>query len=123
MYEGAAESPSPETAFAAQWTALMVRHVLDRVRESCMKDGLEAHWVVFEHRVVRPMLFGEKPTPYSILSQRLDLREGIHGPNMMITVKRRFARALYREVCSTVETSVDAEGELFELLRDLERQR
>ena len=42
---------------------------------------------------------------------------------MMITVKRRFANALYREVCTTVDNTIEAEGELYDLLRDLERQR
>ncbi len=115
-------SPSPEAAFAAQWTALLVRSVLEKVREGCLKDGLEPHWTIFEYRVVRPLLLGDEPTPYHVLAERLELSETAHGPNMMVTVKRRFAKAMYLEVCTTVEGAAQAEGELFELLRDIERQ-
>lgn len=116
------ESPTPEAAFAQQWSAALVRSVLERVRQSCMDSGLEAHWTIFEHRVVRPMLFGEKPTPHSILVERLDLDSASQASNMMITVKRKFARALYLEVCATIDDAGAAEGELLELLRDLERK-
>jgi hypothetical protein len=42
---------------------------------------------------------------------------------MMITVKRRFVRALYVEVGRTVIDPAQVEDELHELLRDLERPR
>ena len=42
---------------------------------------------------------------------------------MMITVKRRFARALYQEIGRTVTEPAQIEDELHELLRDLERKK
>jgi hypothetical protein len=42
---------------------------------------------------------------------------------MMITVKRRFVRALYFEIGQTVSDPMQVDDELHELLKDLERPR
>jgi DNA-directed RNA polymerase specialized sigma24 family protein len=112
---------SPEHAFLAQWNAMIIRDVVDRVHEGCMKSGLEAHWQVFEARVVRPMLFNEPRIPYAALVERLELTDSAQAANMMITVKRRFVHALVQEVARTVGDPMQVEEELRELIRDLER--
>ena len=105
------------------WVYLDREEVLEQARRACIADGFEAHWVVFEQRVVRPMLFGAKPASYKSLVERLDLDDRSQAANMMITVKRRFARALYQEIGRTVIDPEQIEDELNELLRDLERPR
>jgi RNA polymerase sigma factor (sigma-70 family) len=112
---------SPEAAFCSQWTNTLIRRVLDIVREECERDGLQTHWEVFNRRVVRPMLLGETPTSYGALVERLDLADAAQAANMMVTVKRRFARTLYGEVSKTVTDPMQTEEELRALLRDLER--
>jgi hypothetical protein len=112
---------SPEHAFCAQWNATIIRDVLDRVREGCMQAGLEAHWEVFEARVVRPMLFNEPRLAYSKLVERLELADAAQAANMMITVKRRFVHALVQEVAKTVADPMQVEDELRSLVQDLER--
>jgi len=112
---------SPEHAFCAQWNATIIRDVLERVREGCVKAGLEAHWQVFEARVVRPLLFNEPRVAYSRLVERLELADAGQAANMMITVKRRFVQALVREVAATVSDPMQVEDELRALVRDLER--
>lgn len=116
-------SLTPEEAFSRQWSTTLVRQVLATVREGCMTDGLEPHWTVFEHRVVRPMMMGDPPTDYAILLEQLKLKDQSQAANMMITVKRRFVRALYDEVGQTVSNPQQTEEEICELLRDLERPR
>jgi DNA-directed RNA polymerase specialized sigma24 family protein len=112
---------SPEAVFSAQWGALLVRRILDGVRADCTKEGLGAHWTVFESRVVRPMLHGEKPTDYASLVDRLNLKDAGQAANMMITIKRRVARALAREVSATVGDPAEVTEELHALMRALER--
>ena len=114
---------TPDEAFCYQWSATLIRRVLAEVKEACEKDGLVAHWTVFEHRVVRPMLFDEPPTEHAALVEQLNLKDEPQAANMMITVKRRFARALYQEIGRTVIDPEHIEDELNELLRDLERPR
>jgi RNA polymerase sigma-70 factor (ECF subfamily) len=116
-----AEQRTPEEAFTLQWSATLIKRVLDRLHEDCVEMELTPHWAVFEARVVRPMLFGEPPTEYSALVDRLELREPAQAANMMITVKRRFAKALMNEVRQTLAHPSDVEDELHALLRALER--
>ena len=114
---------TPEEAFCYHWSATLIRQVLNTVRAGCMADGLEAHWKIFEHRVVRPMLFNDPATEYTVLVEQLNLKDESQAANMMITVKRRFVRALYIEVGRTVIDPEQVEDELHALLRDLERPR
>ncbi|MHC4947529.1 MAG: RNA polymerase sigma factor [Planctomycetota bacterium] len=111
----------PEDAFAAQWSASLVHRVLELVREECAAEELTPHWTVFEMRVVRPMLQGDRPLPYGVLVDRFGLRDAAQAANMMITVKRRFARRLYQEVRRTVSEEAEVENELRSLLQALER--
>jgi RNA polymerase sigma-70 factor (ECF subfamily) len=117
----AQKDASPEQAFIAQWCATLVRRVLDDVRRRCHADGLAAHWAVFEARIVRPMLLGEAPLPHSALVTRLNLDDSAQAANMMVTVKRRLAQAICREVGRTVQDRGAIEDELLDLLRHLER--
>jgi len=112
---------SPEHAFSSEWGATLVRRVLDRVRKDCVASNLDAHWAVFEARVVRPMLFNDPRVPYPNLIERLNLNDAGQAANMMITVKRRFVRGLIEEVTATVNDPMQVEEELRELLREVER--
>lgn len=112
---------SPEAVFAAQWSATLVRRVLDQVRADCDNEELATHWAIFESRVVRPMLLGEAPTRYALLVRRLGLKDVAQAANMMVTVKRRFARALFEAVSGTVGDPSEVDDELRALLRALER--
>ena len=112
---------TPDDAFSYQWSAVLVRRVLEIVRNDCNAAGLDAHWTIFERRVVRPMLFNESPVDYVVLIKQLGLKEVSQAANMMVTVKRRFVAALYAEVGSTVYKETDIDDELRQLLRDLEQ--
>ena len=70
---------------------------------------------------MRPMLEGGQRTSYPALVRRLGLKDAAQAANMMITVKRRVARALAAEVSRTVTDPAEVEDELLELVRALER--
>ncbi|MCP3905379.1 MAG: sigma-70 family RNA polymerase sigma factor [Planctomycetes bacterium] len=114
-------SPTPDAAFDTQWAVALVHRILDGVRAECVREELAAHWTVFERRVVRPMLTGEPPIDYSVLVDRLDLKDAAQAANMMITVKRRFARAMYAEIGRTVKDPDEIEEEISSLMRALQR--
>lgn len=115
------DAGGPEAAFNAQWSAMLVRRVLEQVQASCEASGLLAHWQVFEGRVARPLLRGDEPVPYAELVEKLQLESASHAANLMVAVKRRFAKALFEAICETVGDRAEAEDELLSLLRDLER--
>lgn len=106
---------SPEEAFHSQWAASLVRQVLEEVRIECEQAGQEAHWDIFVRRIVRPKLFGEKPVSYEELVKHWSLRNPAQAANMMVTVKRRVARALLNEAADTVTDSMVTRMELEEL--------
>lgn len=111
---------TPEQAFARQWNTTMILRALERVRIGCLAAGLDAHWRVFEARVVKPMLFGDEKVGYAKLVERLELDDSGQAANMMVTVKRRFVRALVEEVGCTVGDPMQIEEELRDLLRQVE---
>jgi DNA-directed RNA polymerase specialized sigma24 family protein len=111
----------PEDAFMSQWAATLVRQVLEAVRARCSVDGWSAHWRIFEQRVVRPMLLGQPALPYADLVAELHLKDASQASNMLITIKRRFVRALQEEVSRTMIDPSQVDEEIFELLRDLEK--
>ena len=113
----------PEAAFHAQWAASLVREVLEKVRIDCMRRGQQAYWEVFARRVVRPKLHGESPEPYEHLVANWGIADAAQAANMMVTVKRRFARALVEEAESTVTDSLVTKSELEDLLDLLVHER
>ena len=113
-------APTPEAAFDAQWHATLIRRVVDRVRADCLAAGLEPHWTIFEERVIRPLLLGEPRGGYAPLVQRFQLNGAGQAANMMITVKRRFARTLLEEIAQTVSDPEETEEEIRALLQTLE---
>lgn len=114
------EADSPDAAFDHAWCRTLVQVVLHKVQEECQREGLEVHWQVFEARVVRPVLHGTVPTEYRQLAQELDLPSATHAANLLVTVKRRFARALRREIADTVAHPDEIEPEVRDVLRVLE---
>jgi Mg2+/Co2+ transporter CorC len=72
---------------------------------------------VFVRRIVRPKLFGEEPESYEDLVETWGLRDQAQAANMMVTVKRRFARKLVDEAERTVTDSMITRTELEELLQ------
>lgn len=112
---------TPEAAFVYHFSAQLVRAALKRVQHSCLQDGLEAHWTVFERRIVRPVLTGEAVPPLATLSEQLGLKDEAQASNLVITVKRRFAHALREEIAGVVNDADDVEAELRDLFRGLER--
>lgn len=110
-----------ESEFDTQWAAAIIRRVLQHVRRHYIDQCQEAHWEVFVGRVVRPMLCEEEPATYESLVERFDLSDISQASNMMISVKRKFARAMRAEVAQTVQHPDDVDGELSDLLGIFER--
>lgn len=112
-----AADATPDEAFDGQWRAVLVRAVVERERSRCELEGLGRHWQVFEARIVRPLIDGSEPVPYPALVERLGLESSAQAQNMMITIKRRFARLIRDTVAETVADPAEIRDELVALLR------
>lgn len=111
---------APDVAFARRWADILIRSALESVAAECECNGLGVHWSIFDARVVRPLLLGERPVPYETLVLRHGLRTAAQAAGMMIVVKRRFAAALRDGARETVSDDSETEGELRELAALLE---
>jgi len=111
---------SPERAFDAAWFRTLLHTLFQSVREECLRDGLQVHWSVFEARVVQSALHGLEPVPFDTLAATLGLEGPSQAANLLITVRRRFAKALRAEIASTLDDPERVDEEIAELLASLD---
>jgi RNA polymerase sigma-70 factor (ECF subfamily) len=113
------ETVDPGHAFDCQWATTVLGIVLDRLRETCERDGLGSHWTVFEGRVLGPIRHGCTPVSVEELVASLGVRDRDEIYSMQNSVKRRFKTTLRRVVAKTVNDPADADDEIAELRKIL----
>lgn len=111
----------PEHAFHQAWASAMVHEVLAEVERDCREDGQVAHWLVFEARILGPILHGQEPVPLEVLCELHGIDDAKKASNMAITVKRRFAAAMRSKVAEWAENEDDVENEIRDLMAILSR--
>jgi RNA polymerase sigma-70 factor (ECF subfamily) len=110
------EGATPEQAFTYAWAAGMVEEVVQAIRQECLADGLEAHWAVFEARVLHPMLHGGDPKDLGDFCREYGLDGPAQASNMLVTVKRRFRMRLRAAVRKNLRPGEDVEEEIRDLM-------
>ncbi len=113
------ESASPEESFHYAWLSALLERVLAEVRRDCKREGLETHWQLFDQRVVKPIMGGHSPVSLAELSQEQGIGDVKQASNRVITVKRRFRKALMQHVSRTLLSGDRASEEMEELLQYL----
>ena len=104
----------PGTAFDYVYATNTLDRVLTDLEFECRRDGLKAHWRIFEERVAKPTLDGTAAPSLEEICTRYAVGSEGQASNMIVTVKRRFRRILLRYVVE--QDSSEAEAE--EALRD-----
>jgi DNA-directed RNA polymerase specialized sigma24 family protein len=107
----------PSDVFNAAWARQVVAEAVRRMRQECAALRRADLWTLFEHRVLRPTLYGVDPTPYEQLVPQLRLESAAQASNVLVTAKRMFARM----VRGVLSESAENEEEVEEDLRDLGR--
>ena len=92
--EPVARGGDPAEAYALAWARELLCEALRRMKLECDQSNRDDVWLVFNSRVVRPSLGGEKPISYDDLVSRLGLAAPIEACNLLTTGKRMFARNL-----------------------------
>jgi len=110
-YQPSAIGMSPEDIFHRKWAAAMLEQVIDRLRSSCRKSGLEAHFTIFRDRFIRPALERAEPASLESLAERFGLTAK-QVSNRGETIRRRFRKLLLEEVRLTVTDEATAGEEL-----------
>lgn len=107
---------TPEAAFTQAWAMSQIDDVLHRTKELCQREGLDLHWLIFKARIVDPSFEGEPVPSYAALVKKYDLNGAGQAANMMVIVKRHFARLLWEAIGETVSDPMMAKLELEDLL-------
>ena len=107
---------SPEDSFNYTWKSAILDQTLATVQAGCREQGLQAHWHVFEDRVLRPIFYSQEASPMKDICSRYGIASESVASNMLVTVKRRFKAVLRRYLRDTVLSEDGVDGELKEML-------
>jgi DNA-directed RNA polymerase specialized sigma24 family protein len=108
----------PDEVFDRGWAVSLLEQVVDRLRECCLADGLEAHYDIFAQRFIRPALENTSPPSLEMVAAGLGLTKK-EAANRAQTIRRRFRKLLLQEIRLTVTDENAAEDELRALLVSL----
>lgn len=112
----------PEQCFDYAWKAELLERALSELKQWYLDRGMDAHWRLFQERVLGPSLEGREAPSLAELCARHGIDGEAKASNMLGTVKRQFQGILTREVRQTVLSGEAAEDELGELFRFLRRE-
>ncbi len=115
------DAMGPEGAFAYAWASAVLDEVLAEVRSGCGREGKGAHWLVFEARVLKPIMEGCEPEALASLCERLGIDGEGRASNMVVTVKRRFKAAMVRRIGRYAGCEEDVRREIVDLMEILSK--
>jgi hypothetical protein len=113
----------PAGAFEVAWARRVLEQAVDGMRQECASSGREVLWTVFEHRVLKPTLHGDEPTPYETLVGQVGIGSATEAANLLVTAKRMLARHLRVVVAEYEAEPAAVEEEIAELRAILSRRR
>jgi DNA-directed RNA polymerase specialized sigma24 family protein len=106
-----------EASFNYAWVSTLLEEVLEQVQNECHQEGLGTHWQLFHERVLQPIVEAAEPPPLAELCGRHGILDTGKASNMVITVKRRFQTALYRQLRRLVASDEQVREEFEEIRR------
>lgn len=105
------DSLTPEEYFERAWLLTLLNNTLSRLRSECYTKGQKSHYILFERRIVRPILFGEKKPSVKVVATELGLTAS-EASNFIITAKRAYRRHLREEILEYVSTDKEVSEEI-----------
>jgi RNA polymerase sigma-70 factor (ECF subfamily) len=112
-------SVTPEQAFSYVWASGLLEEVINEVRVGCEEDRQGSHWQVFWERVIRPIREGSEARPLPELCAQHGIDDEKTASNMVVTVKRRFKKALRIRVRQLVSSDDEVDQEISDLMQIL----
>jgi hypothetical protein len=116
LSESISES-TPEDAFNYAWASSMVEEVLREVETKCHDQGQAVYWLVFQNRVLQPIMERTKPPSLGEICKRYGIKDGIKASSMILTVKRRFRATLKKCLRNSVTSDEEEIDELREIMQ------
>ena len=107
---------SPDEEFQLTWAQGLLKRVCDDVEEKCLSTEKQAHWQVFQMKVLAPILEGSEPPALKSLCEKFGIVDEATASGMIYTVKRIYRATLNRHLKQLVDKDKDVEEEWQELL-------
>jgi len=101
-------SLSPDDMFNYTWALNLIEEVIEESKTECLETHKERHWQLFEQKVLKPILDSSDAPSNKLLCEQYGIEDETKVSNMILTVKRRFQKILYR----TLGTLVDSEDQI-----------
>lgn len=114
---------SPDEVLIYAMALEVLHEAIADVEAECRDDGLLTHWEIFYQREVRPHWDGAEAPSLGEMCERLDVPDAGKASNMIITVKRKFRRALERRLRAYVSSEDQVQEELNDLIQILGKAR
>ncbi len=113
----AVDEGDAEQCFNYAWKAELLDRVLAELKSLYLDQDMEAHWLLFRDRLMRPSLDNTPAPSLDDLCQQYGIENEAKASNMIGTVKRRFQTVLKEHIRQTVISGELAEEELGEMFR------
>lgn len=107
--------------FDDAWAREVIQWSIKWMRDECASSGRDDVWLLFEERILNPLLNGTEPTDYELLVGRCKLTSASQASNVLITAKRMFARTLRAVVAQYALGDEAVESEIRDLYMILAR--
>jgi len=107
----------PEDSYNYAWTVSMLDQVFFEVEARCLEDDLEAHWRVFQDKVVHPILRDTSPPSFADICEKYGIDDQKKAANMVTTVKRRLQKALKQYLRNTATSDNEIHEEFAEIVQ------
>jgi RNA polymerase sigma-70 factor (ECF subfamily) len=112
---------TPELAFNYTWATNLLDQVLNKVKEECYKKNMATHWEVFRATNVAQMSEDARIPSLAELCERYGIENEKKASNMIVTVKRRFAKTLKNHLHQFGLSDSEIEEEIQELIQILSK--
>ncbi|MBI1247949.1 hypothetical protein GC197_08935 [bacterium] len=106
------DQPDPSAAFERAWALEVLAQVMGRMQQECQEAGEINRWLVFERRIVGPLLDNTETPDYGDLTKEFNLANDKAAMNLLVTAKRQFARTLRDHVRQYVTRNANAEAQV-----------
>lgn len=116
-FPGPMARSTPEEAFNYAWASSLIEQVLREVETMCRDQGQAVYWLVFQNRVLRPIMERTKPPSLGEICQKYGVEDGIKASSMILTVKRRFRATLKKHLRNSVTSDEEEVDELREIMQ------
>jgi DNA-directed RNA polymerase specialized sigma24 family protein len=112
----------PEQIFNYIWASNLLDEVLSEVKDEYCSTDKANHWEIFNAKIVIPIFENTKPPSLAEICKKYEIKRQSQVSNMIVTVKRRFRKALRRHMRQFVQSDLEIEEEFRDLHKILSQK-